>query len=198
MLKTCSMLKDDLSSYRAPEMKIKRMADKNEIIRLTKNLYETDPDTPGYVNAGAVCSPSCLSFDYALSYYGLIPEAVYTCTSASSGLRKRKTYKNKMGVFTYQDIPVQAFPFEIRLQKAGNRTFAMASPEKALCNKLCLLKPVRSKRELKYMLFEDLRIDQEEFMNLDFPVLKELCPLYKSTTLNTFGKVIGDLRAESS
>ncbi len=48
------------------------------------------------------------------------------------------------------------------------------------------------------MLFEDLRIDQEEFMNLDFPVLKELCPLYKSTTLNTFGKVIGDLRAESS
>lgn len=193
MLKTYSMLKDDLSHYKAPEMKIKRLTDKKKIFRLTKNLYETDANTPGYLNAAAICSPSYLSFDYALSYYGLIPEAVYTYTSATCGQNKQKIYQNALGNFTYQDVPKQVFPYEVLLIDEGKRAFSIASPEKALCDKLYSLRPIRSKKELEYMLFEDLRIDKEEFMNLDFSVLKELYPLYRSTTLKTLGKLIEDL-----
>lgn len=196
MLKTYAMLKEDLSTYKAPEMKIKRMTDNNQLIKLTKNLYETDLTIPGYLEAGAICTPSYLSFDYALSFHGLIPEAVFTYTSATCRKRKQKIYKTQLGTFTYKDIPVQVFPYEIKLFESGDRTFAIASPEKALCDKLYSLKPIRSKREMLYMLFEDLRIDRDEFMNLDFSVLKDLCPLYKSTTLNTFRKVIGNLSAE--
>lgn len=147
MLKTYKMLKDDLRFFKAPEMKIKRMTENHEILKLTRNLYETDLMTPGYLVAGAICSPSYLSFDFALSYYGLIPERVYTYTSASCGKRKKKIYQNPLGTFTYRDVPVSAFPYEIMLKSEEGSVFAVASPEKALCDKLYTMKPVRSKKK---------------------------------------------------
>lgn len=66
------MLKIDLADYKAPDMKIKRMIDQKQIIKLRKDLYETDLDMPGIVEACAIQTSSYLSFDYALSYYGLI------------------------------------------------------------------------------------------------------------------------------
>ena len=83
------MLKCLLSEYKAPDNKIKRMCDQNELIKLTRNLYETDTKIPGYLVANAIYSPSYLSFDFALAYYGLIPEAVYVYTSATY-CKKRK------------------------------------------------------------------------------------------------------------
>lgn len=192
MLKTYEMLRADLSDYKAPDMKIKRMTEKKEIIKLKRNLYETDLTIPGYIAAGAICNPSYLSFEYALARYGLIPEGVKAYTSASAGQRKRKHYTNDLGWYYYQDIPASAFSYEVRIENENGRTYLIASPEKALCDKLYTLKPIRSKKEMIYMLFEDLRIDEDEFYNLNFSVLKELCLLYKSTTLNTLLKVISE------
>ncbi|WP_305179551.1 hypothetical protein, partial [Faecalibaculum rodentium] len=50
------------------------MADRREVINLKKNLYKTGPTVSGYLEAAAICTPSYLSFDYALSCHGLIPE----------------------------------------------------------------------------------------------------------------------------
>ena len=46
---------------------MKRMSDNGEIIKLTKNLYETNVNTEGYLVANTIYLPSYLSFDYALS-----------------------------------------------------------------------------------------------------------------------------------
>ena len=51
MIVTYEMLKESLTDYRAKDNKIKRMADNKEIIKLTRNLYETNKNTPGYVVA---------------------------------------------------------------------------------------------------------------------------------------------------
>lgn len=83
MIVSYEILKNSLTDYKAKDIKIKRMSDNGEIIKLTKNLYETEKNIPGYLVANAIYSPSYLSFDYALSYYGLIPEAVYVYTSAT-------------------------------------------------------------------------------------------------------------------
>ena len=72
MIVTYEMLKESLTVYKAKDIKIKRMSVNKEIIKLTKNLYETNKNTPGYVVANAIYSPSYLSFDYALAYYGYI------------------------------------------------------------------------------------------------------------------------------
>ena len=88
MIVTYQMLKESLSDYKNPDNKIKRMSDGGEIVKLTRNLYETNVNTPGHLVADAIYSPSYLSFDYALSYYGLIPEMVYIYTSATFNKKK--------------------------------------------------------------------------------------------------------------
>ena len=49
---TYQMLKESLSDYKNPDNKIKRMSDGGEIVRLTKNLYETNVNTPGPFGCG--------------------------------------------------------------------------------------------------------------------------------------------------
>lgn len=117
MIVTYEMLKESLTDYRAKDNKIKRMADNKEIIKLTRNLYETNKNTPGYVVANAIYSPSYLSFDYALAYYGLIPEAVYTYTSSTFGKGKKKLYKNDFGTYTYRDVPTHIYPYGLQIFK---------------------------------------------------------------------------------
>lgn len=97
MLKTYEMLKQDLTAYKAPDMKMKRMADRREVIKLKKNLYKTGPTVSGYLEAAAICTPSYLSFDYALSCHGLIPERAKIYTSATCRKRKKKTFRNWFG-----------------------------------------------------------------------------------------------------
>lgn len=194
MLATYGMLKSSLSQYKASDNKIRRMCDKNEIVKLTKNLYETDLNVPGYLVANAIYSPSYLSFDYALAYHGLIPERVYVYTSATFRKNKKKKYTNKIGTFTYCDVPAACYPYGIEIKEEGQYTYLIASAEKALCDKLYSLPPVKNKKELCNLLFEDLRIDFDRFNELDFDDLSLLCDLYRCTNLKLLMKVIRDLR----
>ena len=190
MIVTYQMLLENLKNYKSPDNKIKRMIDKKEIIKLRKGLYEMNKNASGYLFAGAIYGLSYLSLDYALSYYGLIPERVVEYTSVTSNTRKTKTYTNLFGRYTYRDIPIAAYPYEVKLMQEGDYSYWLASPCKALCDKLYTLKPVKNKKELKTLLFEDLRIDEDEFNKLDKQVLLDLCPLYKSTNLNILRKII--------
>ena len=81
MILTTSMLTEQLHKYSDPAGKILRMKKDGKIFQLTRGLYETDRNVQGHCLAGAIFGPSYLSFDYALSVYGLIPEAVYAFTS---------------------------------------------------------------------------------------------------------------------
>lgn len=198
MIYTYEMLKCLLSEYKAPDNKIKRMCDQNELVKLTKNLYETDTKIPGYLVANAIYSPSYLSFDFALAYYGLIPEAVYVYTSATYCKNKKKKYTNNLGAFTYRDVPPSAYPYGINIIKDEENTYLIASAEKALCDKLYSIHPVKNKKELIHLLFDDLRIDTDLFYQLNFENLSLLCDLYKSTNLKLLKKVIGDTNANNT
>ena len=192
MIVTYEMLLEQLKDYKSPDNKIVRMTGNKEIIKLTKGLYETDKTVAGYLLAGSIYGTSYLSLDYALSLYGLIPERVVEYTSVTSDTGKKKLYKNYFGTYTYRDIPLAAFPYEVKLRKEGEYSYWIASPCKALCDKLYSLKPVKNKSELKSLLFDDLRIDEDEFNKLDKEILLDLCPLYKCTNLKLLRKVIAN------
>jgi len=189
MLITTSILIEQLSNYSDPYGRIRRLTCYGELTSLIKGLYETDPDTPGHVLAQAIYGPSYLSFNYALSKYGLIPEAVYTYTSATCLKNKKKEYTNAFGTFTYRDIPVDAFSLEVRLEEEGDRAYWIAGAEKALCDKLYTLPPSRNIRELRELLFDDLRIDEEDFRNLNHEVIKALAPNYHCKNLDLLTKL---------
>lgn len=167
-----------------------RMRKEGKIFPLTRGIYETDFSTPGQCLAGAIYGPSYLSFDYALSVYGLIPEAVYTFTSATFEKKKKKEYSNHFGRYTYRDIPSEAYSLEIRIKDEGDYSYWIASPEKALCDKLYTMPPVTSIKDITCMLFEDLRIDEEEFKKLDMQIILQLGERYRCNNLKHLMKYI--------
>ena len=80
-------------------------------------------------------------------------------------------------------MPQEAYPYGIRIEQEGAYVFQIATPEKALCDKLYTMPPVMSQREIRRMLFEDLRIDQGMFDGLDADSLLEIGGLYRCNNL---------------
>ena len=158
------------------------------MFKIINGLYETNPNTPGYLLAGSVYGPSYISFEYALAFYGLIPEKVTTITCATFDKKKKKQYNTNFGTFTYRDIPVLVYPEEILLKQENNYSYQIATPEKALCDKLYTLSPLNNYLNLENMLFNDLRIDVEEFNKLDADKIDKLSNLYHSTNIDLLAK----------
>lgn len=183
MIITNDMAKYNLNNYSNKNNKISREIKKGKLFKIITGLYETDPNTPGYLLASSIYGPSYISFDFALSYYGLIPERVSTITCATFNKKKRKQYNTKFGVFTYKDVPSSAYPEEILLKQENNYSYQIATKEKALCDKLYSLKPLKNLSNLENMLFNDLRIDIEEFKKINIKKIEKLSNLYHSTNV---------------
>ncbi len=190
MIVTTSMLKEKYHDYANPLDKIKRDADRGVLLRLTKGIYETEKRVSPCLLASSILSPSYLSFDWALSYYGLIPEKVASITSSTLGNRKNKTFENYFGRYEYTDIPTKAFSEGLTYLEVGDYIVKLASKEKAICDSLCKWRVVKSLKELKELLFVDKRIDKTEFAACDFKLMERLSGLYDKTNLKLLRKLI--------
>ncbi len=178
MIKTTAMLLEELKKYVNPTAKIRQLVKASDLFPIVRGIYETDRTIPGYYLAPIIYGPSYLSFEYALSYYSLIPEAVYTFTCATFEKRKAKQYDTLFGTFTYRDVPSKAYPVGVVLHAENGYGFQIASAEKALCDQLCLYSPLKNRTELKQSLFDDLRIDPDDFSNLNLAELSEIASHY--------------------
>lgn len=169
---------DELKGYTNPTSKIQRLAASGELVPVVRGLYETDKNVPGYYLAGSIYGPSYLSFEFALSYHSLIPEAVYQFTSATFEKKRQKQYITPYGTFTYRDVPSEAYPYGVELHEENGYGFQIASPEKAICDQLYKISPVNNRAGLEELLFRDLRIDSGAFRNLNMAELMELTDCY--------------------
>lgn len=183
MIKTTSMLLDELKEYASPKSKLARMAKSGECFPITRGLYETDPTVPGYLLAGSIYGPSYISFEYALGYYGMIPEAVYVVTSATFEKKKKKKFETAFGTFTYRDVPPLAFPLGIRLLQEGDYFYRIAAAEKALCDKLYTMSPVPNTKELLWLLTEDLRMEEAELKKFNADRVCKYSEAYRTTNI---------------
>lgn len=180
MVKTTKMIQAELARYRDPANKIARMVRAGELVPVIRGLYETDPAASPWALAGCLYGPSYLSFETALAYHGLIPEAVRSVTSATFEKRRSKVYRTPFGTFLYRDVPSRAFPHGIVVAEEDGRPFRIASAEKALCDKLYALPPVRSLSRLACLLRDDLRIDPDGLGRLDDEYVDFLADQYRS------------------
>lgn len=171
--------------YRNPQTKIQRLVRAKKLFLVRRGLYETNPHVPQHLLAGVIYGPSYVSFASALSMYGMIPERVYACTSATQNKNRRKEYHTLFGDFIYRDIPAAVYPYGVIWNTDEKEySYQIASPEKAICDMLYIQQPVvYSVMDLEYLLFEDLRIDEEEFSKLNREDLQFLCPKYHKATL---------------
>ncbi len=183
MIITNVVFKENIQNYSNKDTKLAREVKAGRLFKIVNGLYETDPNTPGYLLAGSIYGPSYISFEYALSYYGLIPERVDTITCATINKKKKKKYDTDFGVFTYRDIPALAYPEEIVLKTENGYSYQLAMPEKALCDKIYTLSPLSNYENIENMLFHDLRIDEDGFQKLDILKVEKLSNLYHSTNV---------------
>ena len=183
MIITSSMQKSLYSGYSNKNMKLSRDIKNGNLIKIKNGLYETNPNIPAYYLSGVIYGPSYISFDFALSYYGLIPERVETVTCATFNKKKKKIYKTPFGKLIYRDVPSNIYPYGINLVEENGYSYQIAIKEKALCDKLYTLSPVNNIDEMNTLLFNDLRIDEEEFWKMNINIIKELSELYHSTNV---------------
>ncbi len=143
--------------------------EKGYLIMVRRGLYVLsgfEKQIDSMVFASKIYSPSYISMESALSFYGIIPEAVFTITSVST--RKTKRFNTPVGNFSYQKIKKEAFGgHETRKQQGVS--FNLALPEKAVVDFLYLNRNVlNGSREQ----FEGYRFDEEFKFNkkrlLDF------------------------------
>lgn len=115
--------------------------------------YLHRPDYAQYI-ANRIYRPSYISLHTALSFYGMIPEAVVQITSVSS--LKTASFQNRFGEYSYRNIksPLM-FGYEPR-PMADGRSLLMATPEKALLDLLYLYPFYNDEAEL-----EQLRLDED-------------------------------------
>jgi predicted transcriptional regulator of viral defense system len=114
-----------------------RWVGKGLLIRLKRGMYilnsndrKIDPDKE-YI-ANRLYEPSYVSLEYALNFYGLIPERVIDITSVTT--KKTARFKNAMGSFVYQHIKPDAFRGFKAVSGQGGLVFFIAEPEKAICD----------------------------------------------------------------
>ena len=183
MVKTIKMLLDEFKDYSDPYGKIRRLCKEGQLFEIKRGLYETSSNINGYVLAPIIYGPSYLSFNFALSYYGLIPEAVHEYTSATFMKGKKKEYNNIFGRYSYRDIPKKAFPFETHIINDGDYYYSIASREKALCDRFYELPLVKNQKEVEALLFEDMRVYEDELLKINIETISKLSSLYGSSNV---------------
>ena len=167
--------------------KINNECKKGILVKIKRGLYSDDLYNDKEVIANICYNPSYISFEYALSYYGVIPEFVSTFTSATFGKKNHM----KDSTFDYRSVPDEVFPMGILIMKnSKDISYKIASKEKALCDLLYSKYPVRSIKDLKILLFEDMRIDENELLKMNVEFIKEIAPLYHSNSLNVLKKYL--------
>lgn len=191
MIYDVQSLKTIYAKYSNINQKVAIEAKKGNLIRIKRGLYTDNLKIDAPVIANICYSPSYISFEYALSFYGLIPEYVSMLTSACYAKKNNKTYIAKGRSFSYQSIPNEAYPYGVCfLKNEADMTYKIASKEKALCDIVYSKYPVRSYKDLEMMLFLDLRIDEDELSKLDSSFIQEIAPLYHSNSVSTLARYL--------
>lgn len=177
MIITSIGLMNQLKDYKSPKSKITRMLQQKELIQIKRGLFLKPGEKYSLKAISATLyGPSYISFQSALSYYNLIPERVSAITCATFGKNKNKEFKTEIGDFYYYHIPDKAFPYEIKIREENGYKFQIATPEKAILDTLYQFK--NDKEMIETIIFDNLRIEKNDLINLDRNIIMELAKLY--------------------
>ena len=167
------------SDLNNPDKKLSELENKGLIIRIKRNLYVVSQKLHNQeisieLVANHLYGPSYISLESALSYHGLIPERVYSVRSVCSKLHKE--YETPLGRFEYIKAPEKYYPIGISQEIVNNSySFLIATPEKALCDKIMTSQNVRiqSVKAMLGYLEEDLRFEMSALTSFDIDIVRE-------------------------
>lgn len=194
------MLLDALDGYARPRDKITRWIEKGVIIRIKKGLYvfgeglRRKPYSCELL-ANLVYGPSYLSLEWALQYYGIIPERVVALTSVSTGRSRR--FSTPAGLFTYLQVPLPAFRTGMtRVEIDGEPAFLVATREKAIADKVRQDRGLGITRvsQMGGYLLDSLRIDESSLIDMNSQAISDIGRRYGSRKIQYLADFIEGLK----
>jgi len=172
------VLKNQFKDYLRPNDKISYEISKGSLIKLRKGWYtkQESLEQEEYLKfnaANLIYGPSYISLFSALEYWQLIPEIVRITESVT--LKRMINVKTPIGTFKYRNVPENVFSLGIKPVRIGDLSFLIANPAKALCDIIWTTSNIqlRSQKEARTFLIEDLRIDEEELYRFDLETLNK-------------------------
>jgi len=191
-----------LSRYANPRDRVTALLLRGDVIRVKKGLYVFGEELrrrPYSLEllANLIYGPSFVSLDSALSYHGLIPERVEATTSVTS--KRPKAFDTPVGSFIYRQAPKGYFHLGMDRVEEGDVAFLIAVPERALADKIRDDRghPLRTQAEAARYLFEDLRIDRDDFAQMAPGFLGELAEAARSRKIAICASLLRKLRDRS-
>lgn len=192
-----NFIKSALADYKHPRVKINELLKKKHIIRVKKGLYVFGPEVAEkpfskQTLANLIYGPSYISLDYALAFYGLIPERVEVVTSITN--KRKKMFKTPLGDFSYLYIHPAIYAEGITLYEMDNyHSILIATKEKALADKLYFNPMIKDQFQMVKYLTENLRMEMETLALLNLNRVKKLAVLY-GHNVNVFYNVLRGVR----
>ncbi len=175
---TTSIIESLYPDLKSANKKVIWLEKQKFIIRLKRGLYVINPEYSGKILSSEVIAnhlytPSYISMSTALRHYGLIPEAVYVHQSMT--IKHPRSFQTPVGNYDYKYISRKAFPIGVRSMNKGDYAFLIASPEKALCDLIANSPKVilRYMRDVEIYLEQDIRMDMDEFYNMDATIFED-------------------------
>ncbi|MHC4887017.1 MAG: type IV toxin-antitoxin system AbiEi family antitoxin domain-containing protein [Planctomycetota bacterium] len=171
---------------------LKREVAAKRLTRLRRGLYALPSVSGEAIDSLAISQhiygPSYISMESALSWYSLIPEAVYTVSAVCQ--RRSNHFSTPLGEFSFQCVPQNILYSGVRQATARDgMTFFIATPLKALCDLLyCNRKDwIRLEHAL-----EDLRIEPSILPSFTASEVSELLMNYRNSRVCSFLSRIKD------
>ncbi|WP_349317142.1 hypothetical protein [Chitinophaga sp. MM2321] len=173
-----SILKD----YKRPNDKIHALLDEGVLTSVKRGVYIVGPalqskKPESFLLANHILGPSYVSLDTALSYYGLIPERVFEISSMTT--KAARKFTTPAGMFAYYRLSLPYYAFGIQRVKLSDDQYALvASPEKALCDKIVTTPGVKLRSRINVLnyLLEDLRMEEDSVKELNTNSIQDWLP----------------------
>jgi hypothetical protein len=167
--------------YKAPLKALAALEKRGVLVRLRRNQYTFSQEFDPMLAANLIYSPSYVSFETALAFYGLIPERTEIVLSVVDG--RPQTIHTSVGDFEYisQSRTLFALGMNLRIEK-GN-SLAIASPEKALLDTLAranLKTATCSPAQILDYVVRGLRIERGDIAKLSLKKMRAMAPLYRN------------------
>lgn len=158
---------------------ILRNVKKGVYAKIKRGLYFDKNLKPSELEiANKMYSPSYISFEYALSYYGIIPETVYSVTSATSKTSREFNVLNI--AYNFYHLKRELF-FGYETKNINGQLIYIAEPEKAF---------------IDYLYFIDLRkkalSDRIDIKKLNYDKILKFSKIFKRASLNNLIEKIYD------
>ena len=145
-------------NWRSLQVQISRWVKMGKLNKLAREkyvfspLYQKKEFSEVYV-ANHIVYPSYVSLEYALSFFGLIPEAVFSVTSVTT--LRPVTHQTSRGNFIYRHIKKEMF-WGYESQSESMKEAMIACPEKALLDTFYFWTGEISKERVVEMRFQNL------------------------------------------